>query len=253
MPYYTSFPFTTPSNQGNQDFQIDIQGRKIAAFAAPSTLGPKDVNAAALTQTSTVSGVILTDSASANVYHIAVTSYTGLTSFDLVLQETYDNGSIFIDVFHIERITGNTTIQTPPIASTGRRQWKYTFGGTGSLTLNISTSAISSVPKLVRKFYDRTANLLNGTSTTAGTIFQVGGTKNIRGVINLGTTTTPAVYQLRLSDDASNWTVYSTVTGVAAGSVAVNITNNASQYAQWYCVTSGSSQTGNYLQLLASE
>lgn len=194
---------------------------QVAATTVASTAGPSgsramivgllgsglntDRASAALTVSGN-SGVILDDVSTAGAFGISVTVFTA-TSLDIVLQETYDNGLSFVDIYHVPRITATGTYTVPPMAFGGRRRWVYTFSGT-TCTFSIFKSSMPSFPTLVRNFYDRSASLISPNATFYGAqVFDVSGMKTLTlSAFTTGTAATAgATLGLQFSNDQTNF------------------------------------------------
>jgi hypothetical protein len=184
---------------------------------------------------------------------VNVTSATGTNqTLDLVLQESYDNGTTFQDIYHLPRITAAGTWRVPCLPTSGKRRWVWTIGGT-SPNISFSVLAQAGTPNsavVQRQYFDRTSGLLSGTSAATSATFDVAGCKNLTATVVLGAATTPATYQIQVSPDGSNWASVGTATAAVANStVTFGITSNAAPYARVAVTFAATGQTGTFVTL----
>ena len=203
--------------------------------------------------TSSNSGIIVSKVGAVLSGLVNVSAASGTTpTLDLVLQESYDNGVTFQDVWHCERITGLTTVFIPAIPLGGRRRWLWTIGGTTpSFTFSIITTGVNTAFLPCRQFFDRTANILNGTLNATTGNFLVAQLKSITAYITIGAATTPGTYQVQLSNDAVNWASGSAaVPAVASSTVAIPVTVGlTARFARIICTSAATAQTGTVVSI----
>lgn len=185
---------------------------------------------------------------------ISVTAVSGTPTLDITLEETYDNGTTWTQVWAAPRITGISTLVIPPMLTGGLRRWGWTIGGgTPSLTFAITVNAVPSPCPIIRQSFDRTAALLSGTLNATSASIIVAGCKAITAKVSLGAATTPGTYQIQLSDDSAAWSNVGTATvGIASGVLTliapVGVTAN---FARVICTSAATGQTGNYVAINA--
>lgn len=217
------------------------------SLGSASTGNLTEVASAART-TSSNSGIIVSKVGAVLSGLVNVSAASGTTpTLDLVLQESYDNGVTFQDIWHCERITGVTTAFIPAIPLGGRRRWLWTIAGTTpSFTFSIITTGVSTSFLPCRQFFDRTANILNGTLNATTGNFLIAQLKSITAYITIGAATTPATYQVQISNDSVNWANGSAaVPAVASSTVAIPVTSGiAARFARIICTSAGTAQTG---------
>jgi len=218
----------------------------------PATVTDKASAAVTATgNTGTISdGFGQTLSALVNITAVSGTSPT----MDLVLQESYDNGTTWQDVYHCPRFTAATTFSVPNITIGGRRRWLYTIAGTSpSFTFSIIVMRGSHSPIIARSFYDRTLASTQTLSTSTAA-FDISGCKNIVMSICSGTATTACAITMQFSQDGSNWfSASSALTSVASSTVAVAATTGyAAKYVRGLVTTAGATQTLTYINFYGS-
>jgi hypothetical protein len=223
----------------------------LGAGAAPSVA---DRASSAATTTGNTAASVSQGGAvvSANIVFSAVGGTT--PTLDLVLQETFDGGTTFRDLWHCERVTANGTVTVPSIPVQGRRRWSWTISGTGpTFTFAINPNLSSGPANVNRRIFDRTANVLNGTLSTATAAMHIDGCSTVHLKFTAGAiTTTPGAYQIQLSDDGTNWVnVGSPVTAVASSTVQTSVTDVAAAFARAIVTTGATGQTGTVLALTA--
>ena len=179
-----------------------------------------DRPSAALT-TSGNSGVIGDEFNASGAFAIVVTAVSGTTpTLDIVLQETYDGGTTFTDVYHVPRISTTGTWTIPHIQLGGRRRWVYTVNGTTpSFTFSITRAMNNGSPIIARNFYDRTAGLLSPNASLYTTqTFDVSGLKSI--TVSAFTTgaaaTAGCTLALQFSNDQVNFVTAASTIAVPA-------------------------------------
>ncbi len=186
---------------------------------------------------------------------IAVTAASGTTpTLDVTLEESYDNGTTWQQVWAAPRITGISTVAIPPMLSAGLRRWVWTVGGTTpSFTFAITANAVPSPCPLLRQSFDRTAGLLSGTLNNTSAALPIAGCKALTAKVSLAAATTPGTYQIQVSDDNAAWSNVGTATvGIANGVLTLiapaGLTAN---FARVICTSAATGQTGNYVAINA--
>jgi hypothetical protein len=188
---------------------------------------------------------------------LVVSAVSGATpTLDLTLEESFDAGTNWLTAWSAPRVTGVTSVPIPQMAVGGLRRWVWTIGGgTPSFTFAINTNQLAFVPPIVRKLFDRTAGVLNGTATTPTAALNVAGCKQIAAKISVGAiTTTPGTYQIQVSDDNAAWSGVGTPTAVAANTT-LTLVAPAGVTADWARVIvtgAATGQTGNYVAIQAT-
>lgn len=185
---------------------------------------------------------------------IAVTAASGTPTLDITLEESYDNGTTWTQVWAANRITGVSTIVIPPILTAGLRRWVWTIGGgTPSLTFAITVNAVPSPCPIVRQSFDRTAGLLSGTLNAVSASVPITGCKALTAKVSIGAATTPGTYQIQVSDDNANWISVGTATvAIANQTVAFSMPAGlTANFARVACTSGATAQTGNYVAINA--
>lgn len=216
----------------------------------PGPAVPSIEVASAARTTSGNSGVISVATGGGLSGLIAVTAIGGTPTLDVTLEESYDNGTTWQQVWAAPRITAVSTVAIPPMLTAGMRRWVWAIGGTGpSLTFAISTNAVPGPCPIVRSLIDRaiTPNTLNAASPT----LNVDGCAalSLTVVSGAGATTLP-VYGIRVSADGANWADTGlSVTVPASSTVYGTITGVPARFAQAFIRVAGVAATHTYAEL----
>lgn len=186
---------------------------------------------------------------------IAVTASSGTTpTLDITLEESYDNGTTWTQVWAAPRITGISTVAIPAMLTSGLRRWVWTIAGTTpSFTFAITVNAVPSPCPIIRQSFDRTAGLLTGTLNAVSAAVPMAGCKALTAKVSLGAATTPGTYQIQVSDDNSTWVGAGTATVAIANQILLLISpaGVTANFARVVCTSAGSGQTGNYVAINA--
>lgn len=186
-----------------------------------------------------------------HVYELNVTAASGTNpTLDCSVQESFDTGTTFYRTYDFERLTTTGQLYSEQIRQTGNRiNYVCTIGGTTpSFTLAFNRLSTQGTPKIVRRFFDRTIapNSLN--STTAS--FNIGECFGLTYGVSVGATTTPATFDIQLSEDGATW-VSQGNTIIPAANTALNamIPGNMDRFARLIVTNAGTGQTLNYAWL----
>lgn len=192
-----------------------------------------DVASAAITSTTTTAtvtpGVTGNIGTQSHEFSVIVTAVSGTNpTMDVVVQESPDNGTNWVDVYHFPRITATGTYVSPQIPATHGTRYRYvqTIGGTTpSFTRAINRVGFSHRSPLIRQFYDRTIN--PNTTNSTSVAFNMDGCRHIQLVVNMGAiTTTAPSFKLQACDDFNNANWYDISTAllsVANSTVMLNV------------------------------
>lgn len=179
---------------------------------------------------------------------VNITAASGTTpTLDLSLEESFDNGTTYVPVWHFERVTAISSVYMPPMPTGARRRWAWTIAGTTpSFTFSITTTSTNAAFPLAKQFFDRTAGLLSGTLNATSSTYQVSGINNLSATVTIGAATTPGTYQIQVSNDAVNWVGASTATpAVASSTVLISKTTGVvGRFARIICTSAATAQTG---------
>ena len=229
-----------------------------------------DYSAAAFAGSGSVAGALISPANGDGLvcsFDINVTTLTlgTATSVIFVLQESYDNGTTWTDIYTTQPITATGHTRIPPVYIAGRRRFRaFSIGGTSTtVTVNITAMSMPSHFVAQRQLCDVFAatnpfiSVINGSnftssavSTTLNSVTSVAlieGCKivTLSGVFTGGTPTTGPTYTLQLSQDASNWfSTTSTITpGTVAGTYMTTLSNVCARYARLIVSTASSGGT----------
>ena len=246
---------------------VIISGATTSAYATTAFAGNGALNGA--------SSAVADGGGVSSAFDINVTATTlgTATSVIFVIQDSYDNGTTYNDVWVCQPITGNGHIRVPAIPLHGRwRVRAWSIGGTSTtVTATVTPMAIGTEVLVIRQFVDVYAatnpfnSMQNGTSvastlvsTVANTnanatnscsaVANIEGCKNITitGVFTAGLPTTAPVYTLAISQDGTNWS-YTTCTmtpgTTANGTYTGSISGISARFAKVAVTTASSGGT----------
>ena len=186
---------------------------------------------------------------------INITAVSGTTpTMDIALQESYDNGTTWQDIYHTPRFTATTTFPVPNMLIGGRRRWIYTISGTTpSFTFSINIMQGNVTAPIFRSFYDRTLSSTQALNATTNS-YNIEGCKQITMIISSGAATTPCAIKMQYSMDGTNFYDASTIlTSVASSSVAVTSTTNLQvKYVRGIVTTAGSGQALTHINFFGT-
>ena len=207
-----------------------------------------DLASSALTTTATT-GTLSPSNGAAQVYQFLVTAVTGTSpTLDVQVQESQDAGTNWYPVYDFPRITTTGAYSSPMMPITGNRvRYVQTVAGTTpSFTRSINRIMSSANVTPIRQQIDRTVVLTTLSSTTPSLLVDV--CKNLKLVINIGTTTVAPAVQLQESEDGINYTLIGTpLTAVASSSVTYTLNNVNAKYVRGIVTTAGTSTVMGYV------
>jgi hypothetical protein len=215
-----------------------------------------DIASAAITVTST-SGAISMANTQAIVCSLAVTAVSGTApTMDVVVQETFDGGTNWVDVYHFERITATGSYNTPLLKLSGThiRYVQTIAGTTPSFTRGVVRVSRSLSTPAIRRFFDRTISVNSLNATTSSMFIQ--GCNSINVLANMAAGGTPPVFTLEGSEDNSNWFTASgtTIDAVAGGFKFVTFPLGiVCKFVRLRVSTAGTGSTLNYLTVTARD
>jgi hypothetical protein len=205
------------------------------------------------------SGAISVPTGGAISAAIAITAASGINpTLDLFLAETFDNGTTWVRTYAFPRQTaagGVLRLEAYKLAA-GQRRWEWEIGGTSpSFTFGITTGQASGEAPFLRRVYDRTAALINGTSGGTSAWLNIAAMEAVTAYVTLGVTTTPATYQWRVGNDqtlTNGVLVGSPVAAVANGTVAIPLPAGiVAEWARLEVIGVGTGQTGVHVAMNA--
>jgi hypothetical protein len=227
-------------------------GALTIAIGAP--VSSAEVASAARTATGN-SGTISVPTGGAIAGHIIVSAASGTTpTLDITLEESYDNGTTWVQIWAAPRFTASGNTPIPAMEVYAVRRWVWTLTGTSpSFTFAINTTQVAHDAALIRKLFDRTANVLNGTISTPTAALYIAGCLELVAKITITTAATPATYQLQLSDDNVNWTNVGTATVAVVNSTIALIMPSGllADYARVIVTSAGTTQVGTVVSIQA--
>lgn len=179
---------------------------------------------------------------------IAVTAVSGTNpTMDCVVNESLDSGTNFQQIYAFQRITATGFFTTPLLRTSGNRiNYVCTIAGTTpSFTMSIIHVGSQVATNLHRSYFDRTIAPNSGASTSAS--FSVDGCTNISYGVADTAQTTPATFDLQLSEDNSVFEKQGITIAPAANTAAsINNIPLLSRWAQIVVTNAGSGETLNY-------
>lgn len=209
-----------------------------------------DIASAAITTTQTSAAINTTNQQAAS-FAVSVTAVSGTPTMDVVVQCSF-NTTTWVDIYHFERVTAATNIQSPTI-DLPCQQIRYVRtigGGTPSVTNSVVRTAKQVVGTRTSNFFDRTIapNTLNSTTPT----FWIEGSTSITAIVSSGAATSAATFQVEVSADATNWATLGTAVASAANTTTLLLNSSGTfKFARIRVSVAGSGQTLNYVQLKA--
>ena len=213
---------------------------------APTT----DIASAAITTTQTSAAINTTNQQAAS-FAVSVTAVSGTPTMDVVVQCSF-NTTTWVDIYHFERVTATTNIQSPTI-DLPCQQIRYVRtigGGTPSVTNSVVRTAKQVVGAWHRSFFDRTivANTLN----SATPAFWIEGSTSLTAIVSSAAATAPATFQVEVSADATNWATLGTAVASVANTTTLLLNSIGTfKFARIRVSVAGTGQTLNYVQLKA--
>lgn len=207
-----------------------------------------DLSSTVITATGN-SGPLVLDAGTSLGAAVAVTAASGTNpNLDLILQESFDGGTTFKDIFWCPRFTTTGTCQVPEMLFTGQRQWRYVVSGTSpSFTVSINTTRGNASAPLIRLFYDRSIN--PNTAATYTATWDVAGCKTGYAFESIsGSQTTAATYQPYTSADGVQFASFGNTFQTSNTQNAIGSFSTAPmQYVRVVTSTAGSGITINYV------
>ena len=193
-----------------------------------------------------------------------VTTLGTATALIPILQESYDGGTTYSDIWTGFPFTTSQQIRVPAIPIAGRRRWAlHSVGGTSTtVPCTITAMELPGVTLMQRQFvdvYNATnpfAAVINGntyastlvsttvSSTSAPCIIEGCKFITIGAVFTGGTPVVAPIYSLQVSNDLTNWyTTAVVMTPTAAGTFLSTATNACYKYARLIVTTASSGGT----------
>ncbi len=180
---------------------------------------------------------------------------TGTGSIDAVIQESYDAGANWIDIFHLDRVTGVGTVrqQIPSLKVNGDRI-RYAWTVTGTLTT--ATMSVIRIPRQVtsgnlRRIYNRTLDPNTLGSSTASLFTE--GCEYTDLIVNMAASGTAPVIQLQGSEDNTNWyNIGTALTATVGSTTALSLADGSvPKFCRATVATAGAGSTLNYIAIKA--
>jgi hypothetical protein len=229
-----------------------------------------DANAVAFAGAGRVNGTLVASGGGTGVsisadINVTVTTLNSATALIFILQESYDSGATYSDIWFSTPFTTSQHIRMPAIPIRGRRRWcMHSVGGTSStVPATITAQELPCVYPGSTQFVDvysatnPSASVINGvtvasalvsttlSSTSSPCIIESYKNITISGVFTGGTPTTAPVYTLQVSQDATNWKSTScTMSPTAAGTFSSDLAlTGCYRYARLIVTTASSGGT----------
>ncbi len=201
------------------------------------------------------SGVIASDAGQSLASVITISGVSGTTpTLDLILQESFDDGANFQDIYHVERIVANVVATVPNMLMHGRRQWKWVVNGAGaSFTISIKSTRGANPVQAIRRFFVR--GLDTTVVNTFTPRFNIEGFKFISFGAKMNSGGTSPVLQFQVSPDDISYAYYSTT--MTAGTNAFSLGSWTAygaliKYARIVVQTAGAMSSNDYIVINAS-
>jgi hypothetical protein len=180
---------------------------------------------------------------------------TGTGSIDAVIQESYDAGANWVDIYHLDRVTGAGTVrqQIPSLKVNGDRV-RYAWTVTGTLTT--ATMSVTRIPRQVtsgnlRRIYNRTLDPNTLNSSTPALFTE--GCEYTDLIVNMAAGGTAPVIQLQGSEDNTNWyNIGAALTATVGSTTAVSVADGSlPKFSRATVTTAGAGSTLNYVAIKA--
>lgn len=222
-------------------------------YVQPYNVIRDDITSAAITSTSTSSSIDIANNGDTGVICVSNSSVGGTSpTMDVVVQESIDSGTNWIDVYHFPRMTTNGTWTSPLLRFNGNRlRYVRTISGTSPtftcVVRRINHSLATGTP--CRRIFSRSIvfNTLNSVTQTLETGEWGDG---IRVTAVMGTATTAPVLAIEGSEDNSNWFQVGTdLTPVASTTVSQLITGTCPPFVRVRVKTAGVSAVTGYVSI----
>lgn len=244
---YATEPIPAAQVSATQPVSGTITANVAAATLSIPTL-VADVASAAITTTATT-GALTPGAGLSYSVNIPVTVMTGTNpTLDVVVQESDNTGTDWVEVYHFPRINATGIYRSPPLRNRGNRvRYVQTLGGTSpSFTRAINRLQRQDQVDQYSQLIDRAISLITLNAATSG--LNVQGAKNAQVVLNLGAATTPPQIQLEGSEDNNTWyPLGSPLVGVANSTVSLMVNNVSPAFIRGRVSTVGATVTPGYL------
>jgi hypothetical protein len=186
-------------------------------------------------------------------FDISVTAWTAGSSTGLIvfLQESYDNGTTWNDIWQTEPISSvsHTKIPALPIGGRRRMRWVNLTGAATTATVTVTAMAGSVAVLKQVQWFDRTSGVGSGTATlnTNSAAYDIAGCKALTVAVNNGAMAVGAQIKMQMSMDGTNWYDASAATLMVASSITI-IPLTAGIYGRFIratCTNAGTTATVN--------
>jgi hypothetical protein len=194
-------------------------------------------------------------------FDVNVTAWTAGASTGLVvyLQESQDGSTQFYDIWQCETITGVSRVRIPALPIGGRRRmrWVNLTGAATTATVTVTAHEVSGIVAKQVQFFDRTASVGSGTaaSGTSTAWYDIAGCKAITVVLDCGTATSVASFQVEMSQTAYANSAYAASAATAVGTTAANRTiipltsGIVGRFIRVTCTATGTAQLMNAIHI----
>lgn len=222
-------------------------------YVQPYNVIRDDIASADITSTSTSTAIDITHNGDTGVICVSNSSVGGTSpAMDVVVQESPDSGTHWIDIYHFQRMTTNGAWTSPLLRFNGNRlRYVRTISGT-SPTFTCAVRRINHALAMgtpCRRRFDRSIvfNTLNSVTQALETGEWGDG---IRVTVVMGTATTAPVLAIEASEDNSNWFQIGTdLTPVASTTVSQLITGTCPPFVRVRVKTAGVSAVTGYVSI----
>lgn len=214
------------------------------------------------TSTELVSTVLTTSGNSGGITNVNGGSITGLITvsavsgtsptLDIIMEESYDNGTTWTPVWSANRITAVSKVNIPNMVVLGLRRWSWAVGGTTpSFTVSVVINSLDAPGKIIRNLFDRAINQVSLGSSSAALYIE--GCTNLTAFVQSGGGTTAANYNIQVSPDGVNWAnTSSNLIALLSSSVALNLSGVNAKWARLSIVNIGLLSSQIFAELRAT-
>lgn len=247
---------TTSSLASNQGTAVALSATTGAGawYIRSGVIGLPDIASAAITTTAT-SAAIANDLGNSFQVTIPITTVAGTNpTYDVTIQESFDGGTNWVDLYSFHRATAATQLNSPILRATGRHiRYVQTLTGTSpSFTRAITRNILpfhNAEPQ--KRIIDRTINV-NSLDSVTPSLF-AGAANNVQLVVSMGAITTAPQFQLEGSETniaTDFYPIGAPLVAVASSTVSLKVSESVT-FVRVRVSTAGVGATLGYVSLKA--
>ena len=223
--------------------------------AAIQSASVTDVSTATVNTSTNSSNVVVSNTQSA-AFGVLVAWISGSGSIDVFIQESVDNGGIWLDTYQFNRITlsatGSSREVVPPIKMQGTLiRYRYVVTGTVSFAVTLQRQHRGTSSIFTRRLLDRAVSS-TATGRSANSLYSEGCDELVM-TVSMNAGGSDPSYQLEGSEDAVNWfTIGSALSCPVGTTVSQSYPSQAlPEFLAVNCTVAGAASSLNYVCLRA--